>query len=64
VRVLADGQEFGQATFRVKTLGVAFLPGASGTYQLQGFAGRNVTIQWSESLQNFVITGWTTIGGY
>lgn len=61
--VLADGNQFGQATFTVKTLGVPYLTGASGTYQIQGFAGRNLTIQWSEALQNFVITGATTPGG-
>jgi hypothetical protein len=55
--VLADGNQFGQATFTVKTLGVPYLTGASGTFQIQGFAGRNLTIQWSEPLQNFVITG-------
>jgi len=61
--VLADGNQFAQATFTVKTLGVPVLTGFSGTYQLQGFAGRNVTIQWSEPLQNFVITGWSSSGG-
>jgi hypothetical protein len=55
VVVLADGTQFGQATFSVKTLGVPYLSGASGSYRLQGFAGKDVTIQWSEALQNFVI---------
>lgn len=63
VVVLADGMQFGQATFTVKTLGVPHLSGASGSYQLQGFAGKNVTIQWSEPLQNFVITGWSPSDG-
>ena len=53
--VLADGNQFAQATFTVKTLGVPVLTGASGSYQLPGFAGKDVTIQWSEALQNFVI---------
>ena len=61
--VLADGNQFGQATFTVKTLGVPFLTGASGSYQLQGFAGKNITVQWAEPLQNFVITGWSPIDG-
>ena len=61
--VLADGNQFAQATFTVQTLGVKVLNGFSGTYQIRGFAGRNVTVQWSEPLQNFVITGWSSAGG-
>ena len=57
---LADGVEFGRATFTISTFGVPFVTGASGTYTVP-FNGRNVTIQWQESLQNFVITG--TSGG-
>jgi len=53
----ADGVEFAQATFTVATLGQEFLTGASGTYVVPNFAGRNVIIQWQESLQNFVIIG-------
>jgi len=53
---LADGVEFGRATFTVTTLGQEFLRGASGTYFLN-FNGRNVAVQWQESLQNFVIVG-------
>ena len=53
---LADGVEFGRATFTVTTLEQEFLRGASGTYFLN-FNGRNVTVQWQESLQNFVIVG-------
>jgi hypothetical protein len=59
VRVLADGQEFGRATFTVTTLGVDVLTGASGSYRVP-FAGKEVTLTWSEPLQNFVITGSTT----
>lgn len=61
--VLADGVQFGQATFTVKTLGTPYLAGASGSYVLPGFAGKDVTVQWSEALQNFVITGWSPAGG-
>jgi hypothetical protein len=53
---LADGVEFGRATFTVSTFGVPFVTGASGTYALL-FNGRNITIEWQESLQNFVIRG-------
>jgi hypothetical protein len=60
LRVLADGQEFGRATFTVTTLGVDVLTGASGSYQVP-FAGKEVTLTWSEPLQNFVITGSTTL---
>ncbi len=54
---LADGVEFARATFTVITLGQEFLTGASGTCQVPNFAGQNVTLQWQESLQNFVIVG-------
>lgn len=53
---LADGVEFGRATFTVSTFGIPFVTGASGTYVVP-FNGRNVTLQWQESLQNFVIQG-------
>lgn len=53
----ADGAEFARATFTVVTLGAEFLTGVSGTYVLPNFAGRNVIIQWQESLQNFGIIG-------
>lgn len=51
---LADGVEFGRATFTISTFGESFVTGASGTYTVP-FNGRNVTIQWQESLQNFII---------
>lgn len=55
----ADGQEFARATFTVTTLGTEFLRGAAGGWMLDDFPnpGQSVEIQWSESLQNFVITG-------
>ncbi len=53
----ADGVEFARATFTVATPGQEFLTGASGTYLVPNFAGRNVIIQWQESLQNFGIVG-------
>ena len=58
VRALADGVEFANHTFTVTTLGVEFLTGASGSYQVP-FAGSAVTLNWSEPLQNFVITSAT-----
>jgi hypothetical protein len=59
VVALRDGVEFGRATVTVVTLGQAFLTGASGQYVLPDFptAGRNVVVEWRESLQNFVIVG-------
>jgi len=52
----ADGIEFGRATVTVSKFGTDFLRNASGTYTVP-FNGRNVTLQWQESLQNFVISG-------
>ncbi|HEV8713426.1 MAG TPA: hypothetical protein VGX03_11420 [Candidatus Binatia bacterium] len=58
VSAKADGVEFASATFTVTTLGQEFLTGASGSSLLSNFpqAGKNVTVQWQESLQNFAIT--------
>src|SRR5262245_16548857 len=57
IRVFDDGVQFAEATFTVTTLGEEFLRGAAGTYLLPNFDGRNVIVQWQESLQNFVIIG-------
>ena len=57
VRALADGEEFGRATFTVTTLGETLLTGASGVYDLPDFPEPNttVTVEWHEASQNFVI---------
>ena len=57
VRVLADGDEFGRATFTVKTLGVEFLRGVHGEWIVHDFPspGEEVRLVWQEALQNFVI---------
>ncbi len=57
VRVLADGDEFGRATFTVTTLGVEFLRGVHGEWVVQDFPspGEEVRLVWQEALQNFVI---------
>jgi hypothetical protein len=56
VVAFADGVEFGRATVTVSTFGTDFLRGASGVFIIP-FNGRNVTLQWQESLQNFTISG-------
>ena len=57
LRALADGEEFGRATFTVMTLGETVLTGASGVYDLPDFPepGTIVTVEWQEASQNFVI---------
>jgi hypothetical protein len=52
----ADGAEFGRATVTVSKFATDFLRNANGTYTVP-FNGRTVTLQWQESLQNFVING-------
>jgi hypothetical protein len=54
---LADGVEFARVTFTVTSLGQEFLTGAGGSCQVPNFAGHTVTLQWQESLQNFMIVG-------
>ena len=59
VRALLDGVEFAHTTVHVTTLGEDPFPrGLSGTFALPAFpaAGETTTVQWEQSLQNFVIT--------
>ena len=59
VRALADGEEFANVTVTVSTLGGEFVEGLYGEFMLDGFPGaeQTTTVEWEESLQNFVITG-------
>ena len=51
----ADGEAFATTTFRVTTIdGQEFIQGASGQANIS-FDDHIVTLQWQESLQNFVI---------
>ena len=61
VRALADGVEFDRATFTVTTLGKEFVRGAEKrTCEVLDFpaTGETVTLEWQESMQNFVITDY------
>ena len=59
VSVLADGVEFGRATFTVTTLGEDFKRNVSGEFAVEDFPteGQDITLAWQQSLQNFVIQG-------
>ena len=61
LHALADGQEFGRATFTVTSLGTDFLRGAKRRFTLFGFpqAGTELSLLWQESLQNFVVDSVT-----
>ncbi len=64
VRALADGVEFGRATFTVVTLGLGSFPrGLTGEFVLADFPlqGRRTAVVWQESQQNFVIRGASDI---
>lgn len=54
VELLNGGQVIASATVWVTTFGTEFLRGASGSIT-GAFAGRQITVQWSEAAQNFVI---------
>ena len=58
VSALADGREFGRATFTVTTLGTEFLTGVRRVETILNFPerGKNVAVEWQEASQNFVIT--------
>ena len=57
VRALADGAEFGRATFTVTTLGVEFLQGVRGETVVADFPapGEAVRLIWQPATQNFVL---------
>ncbi len=57
VSARADGVEFGRAVVTVISLGEEFLRGASREFVIDDFPsdGREVSLRWQESLQNFVI---------
>ena len=58
VRALADGVEFATTTVQVSTFGTDFLEDVRRTVVVSDFprSGDETTLQWEESLQNFVIT--------
>lgn len=58
IRLLADGVEVDSATFNVTTLGSPFVSGLSGSFDIADFpeGGDQITIEWVQSLQGFVIT--------
>lgn len=56
VTALADGEVFASTTFTVTTIsGQEFIQGASGQAHIP-FESYILTVEWEESLQNFVIT--------
>ena len=61
VQIRANGTPFAAATVTVTTLGTSFLQGGSSTTTAT-LGGRQVTLQWQESSQNFVITGVKAVG--
>lgn len=62
LQLQADGVPFATVTVTVTTLGTAFLHGGSSTTTVT-LDGQQVTLQWQESAQNFVITGVTRGSG-
>ena len=58
-------EKLGQATVTVTTLGEEFAEDLAGRFELDGFpdSGSSVTVEWSESLQNFVIVEHDPNGG-
>lgn len=58
VEILDDGVPFVSATVTVVTLGTEFLTGVNGSFILSGFPqpGQNVTVEWQQGVQNFIIT--------
>lgn len=65
IQVFDGGSPFASATFTVTTLGVEFLEGAAASCTVADFpsAGQSTTLEWEQSLQNFVITDVESGGG-
>lgn len=63
LRVYADGVELGASTFTVQTLLEEYLTGVSGRFVLEDFPfeAETVLVEWVESLQNFMITGFEPV---
>ena len=63
IRALADGVEFGSATFQVATFGVEFLTDVSGNFSIPDFPQleTDVRVRWQQSLQNFVVESVTEL---
>jgi len=57
IRVLADGVEFGRATFTVTTLGEEFVEDAAGEAVVLNFPtlGETARLVWQEARQNFLL---------
>ena len=58
-RILIDGVEFARREFTVTTLGEEFRQGLQASTEVADFprAGETTTLEWEQSLQNFVIAG-------
>lgn len=65
VQVFDNGTQFASSTFTVTNLGTDFLRGAAGSCTVGDFpeAGKSVTLEWEQSLQNFAITSVSSEGG-
>jgi hypothetical protein len=61
----ADGQLFGSATLTVGYLGGEFLTGLAASHQVPDFPapGQKTRLVWSQSKQNFVISGTDSMTG-
>lgn len=57
MKTFIDDNEVSDVSFEVAGLDDAFITGLSGTYELDDFPapGESVTVEWSESDQNFII---------
>ncbi len=64
VSALADGEEFGTATFTVTTLGEEFKENVGKHARLQNFpdTGTDLIVAWQQSLQNFTIARLDSFG--
>ena len=58
-RILIDGVEFARREFTVATLGEEFREGLQASTEVADFprVGETATLEWEQSLQNFVIAG-------
>ena len=62
VTLYIDGRVATRVNFTVRTLGTNFLRGVTGQGTIALSDGKRVTVQWEETAQGFMITGYTPSG--
>lgn len=65
LRLFDGGVQFASVTFTTQSLGGEYLTGLNRSVTVSNFPaqGQTTTLQWSETAQNFLVSGFSTGGG-